>query len=263
MTIQGTEQGRAPRAKPGAVRGFLFDAVMAIVLMLGISVLFGIGWATVQGIQAGMAGMDPAEAQAAIGTPGATAMLWMVLLGTGGAALIVYLWRRRASPVERAASWAIARRPATWGWAAGTAVAVFVATNAVQWVMARAGMEIVPSNLQVIEDALATSPAFVLLFAAVVAPAYEELLFRRVLFGRLWAAGKPWLGLVLSSAVFALMHEIPGATGNPLEVTLLLWLVYGGMGAAFAWVYWRTGTLWAAFAAHGLHNLASVLFLLG
>ena len=109
----------------------------------------------------------------------------------------------------------------------------------------------------------ATNPAFLLLFAAVLAPAYEELMFRRVLFGRLWAAGKPWLGLVLSSAAFAMIHEVPGTTGNPLEVTLLLWLVYGGMGAAFAWVYWRTGTLWAAFGAHALHNFASVALLLG
>jgi hypothetical protein len=42
-----------------------------------------------------------------------------------------------------------------------------------------------------------------------------------------------------------------------------LWLVYGGMGAAFCWLYRRTGTLWAAITAHALNNavaLAALVF---
>jgi len=35
---------------------------------------------------------------------------------------------------------------------------------------------------------------------------------------------------------------------------LQLWVIYGGMGAAFAWVYRRTGTLWAAVIAHAVNN---------
>jgi uncharacterized protein len=88
----------------------------------------------------------------------------------------------------------------------------------------------------------------------VLAPAYEELLFRRVLFGRLLAAGRPVLGIVLSSLAFALLHEIPGLSGNGVLAICQLWLVYGTMGAAFAWLYWRTGSLWAAILAHGLNN---------
>ena len=99
-----------------------------------------------------------------------------------------------------------------------------------------------------IEAAFAASPVFLLLFGVFIAPAYEELLFRRVLFGRLWACGRPWLGVVLSSAAFALMHEIPGTTGNSWQATGVLWLTYGVMGAAFAGVYWRTRTLWAPIA---------------
>ena len=111
-----------------------------------------------------------------------------------------------------------------------------------------------PTNLAVIEAAFTASPIFMWLFGTLIAPAYEELLFRRVLFGRLWAAGRPWLGVVLSSAAFALMHEIPGASGNGLAATGMLWLTYGFMGAAFALVYWRTRTLWAAISAHALNN---------
>ena len=257
--------GNAPVKPQRPLRAFAFDAVMAIILMLVISIAFGIAWGVVQGANAVMSGtdaQDPEAIAAAIGAPGVMALLWMTALGTGIAALVVYFWRRRATPAERAASHRAARDPGTWKWVALVAAAVFVATNAMQWLMGQAGVEVEPTNLKIIQDGLALHPAMVLLFAAVVAPAYEELLFRRVLFGRLLAAGKPWLGMVLSSAVFALMHELPGASGNPIEATLMLWVLYGSMGAAFAWLYWRTGTLWAAFAAHGLHNLVSCLVLM-
>ena len=125
------------------------------------------------------------------------------------------------------------------------------------------GVEPVPTNLLLMQQAWAQYPLFLIVFAVLLAPAYEELLFRRVLFGRLWAAGRPWLGLLLSSAVFALVHEVPGTSHNGPAEILQLWLVYGGMGVAFAWVYRKTGTLWAAFAAHGLNNataLAALLF---
>src|SRR3546814_10157648 len=101
----------------------------------------------------------------------------------------------------------------------------------------------------------ARNPALLLLVVALLAPAYEELLFRRVLFGRLWAAGRPLLGIVLSSAAFACMHELPGTGGNGLLAGALLWTCYAMMGALFAWVYRRTGTLWAAIGAHAVNNL--------
>ena len=253
----------AQGAHPRPVRAFAFDAAMAVVLMLAITVLFGIGWGISQGIDAASSGVDPADAAANIGAPGTMALLWMTAFGTGGAALILYLWRRRATPAERAASAQAARKPSTWGLAALVAGGVFAGTSLLQWLMGQAGVEVEPTNLKIIQDGLTQHPVQVLVFAAILAPAYEELLFRRVLFGRLWAAGKPWLGMVLSSVVFALMHEVPGVSGNPIEATAMLWVVYGLMGAAFAWVYWRTGTLWAAFAAHALHNLVSCLVLLG
>lgn len=264
-TVVASDGSSAPAKPRRPLRAFAFDAVMAIVLMLAISIAFGIAWGVVQGASAVMSGTEAQDAEAvaaAIGTPGAMALLSMTALGTGLAALVVYFWRRRATPAERAASNRAARDPATWKWVLLVAAAVFVVSNAMQWLMGQTGVEVEPTNLKIIQDGLALYPATVLVFAAIVAPAYEELLFRRVLFGRLLAAGKPWLGMVLSSAVFALMHELPGASGNPIEATLMLWVLYGSMGAAFAWVYWRTGTLWAAFAAHGLHNLVSCLVLM-
>ena len=106
--------------------------------------------------------------------------------------------------------------------------------------------------------AFLSNPIFLALFGVLIAPAYEELLFRRVLFGRLWAAGRPWLGVALSSVAFAFLHEIPGTSGNSWQATGVLWLTYGFMGAAFALVYWRTRTLWAPIAAHALNNAVAL-----
>src|SRR3546814_11847488 len=76
----------------------------------------------------------------------------------------------------------------------------------------------VPTNQPLIEAMGARNPALLLLVVALLAPAYEELLFRRVLFGRLWAAGRPLLGIVLSSAEFACTHELPGTGRHGLLV---------------------------------------------
>lgn len=256
--------GTAPttaRTQARPLLGFCLDVLIATVVMLAISIGCLVVWGVVQGIQAGMRGVAPADAAAAIGQPGVIVLIWTALLGTGGAALVVYFWRRRADAAERSRSWAAARRPSSWGWALLVAVAATAFSAGAQWLAAQTGVEAVPTNLALVKTGFAQHPWFLVAFAVLLAPAYEELLFRRVLFGRLWAAGRPWLGIVLSSVVFALMHEIPGASGNSLAATGLLWLVYGGMGAAFAWLYWRTGTLWAPVAAHALNNLAAIVLL--
>ena len=144
------------------------------------------------------------------------------------------------------------------------ATLIVLGSNGIAFLSRQFGIEPVPTNVELMQSAIARFPLFLVLFAVVLAPAYEELLFRRVLFGRLWQAGRRWLGLVLSSLAFALVHEVPGVSKNSLLGMAQLWLVYGGMGAAFCWLYRRTGTLWAAIAAHALNNavaLAAMVFL--
>ena len=139
-------------------------------------------------------------------------------------------------------------------------MAVFAGSALLGWIMRRAGVEPVPTNLALVEEAARQWPLVLVLFAVALAPAYEELLFRRVLFGRFLAAGRPWLGLVLASLAFALVHEVPGLSANPPLAVLQLWTIYGAMGAAFGWLYWRTGTLWAPVLAHALNNALALAF---
>ena len=253
----------AVEAKPAALPlrsvlpAFALDVVLAITLSFSTLMLGLVGWAAWQGIRIAQqqGGAPDAQAlQAQLGTPPVLFLIVTTLVSTGGTALVLYVWRRRATPVERRESHDRLRLPGTWGWALGAGLATFVFST----VMSASGralrLDLEPSNLDLIRDGFARFPVFLALFAVVLAPLYEELLFRRVLFGRLWAAGRPWLGMLLSGAAFAFIHEIPGTSGNGLPEILQLWLVYGGMGVAFAWLYRRTGTLWAAIGAHTLNN---------
>jgi membrane protease YdiL (CAAX protease family) len=241
----------------GALLGFFLDLTIAVVALLALSLLCGAAWGMFRGAQIVMEGGAPPPSDALmrmLGQPGAIATIWMTLISTGGAALLVYCWRRRASGEERARSMRALKRGSTWGWVLATAAATFVFSAAVSALTQHFEVRLQPTNQALIQAAFVSSPVFMLVFGTLIAPLYEELLFRRVLFGRLWAAGQPLLGVLLSSAAFALLHEIPGTTGNGWQATLALWVTYGFMGAAFAWVYWRTRTLWAAIAAHALNN---------
>ncbi len=254
-----------PPAMPvrAPLRAFAIDAVLALLLVFGLSIAGVIAWALVQGVRLGLengAAADPAQ----IGEPQGVALVLISLVATASTALLLYFWRRRAGPGERAASHAAARRPATWGWAALAGMAAFAVSAVVTTLGEQAGIAPVPTNQPLIEAVGARYPVMLLLFVALLAPAYEELLFRRVLFGRLRAAGRPLLGLVLSSALFACMHELPGLGGNTPLASALLWTCYAVMGALFAWVYHRTGTLWAAIGAHAVNNaIAGALLLAG
>ncbi len=261
--IPAAKQTSQPRAVH-PVAGFFLDLAIAIVALLVLSVACGAIWAMFKGAQIAIADggvPDPAGLVRMLGEPGAIGMIWMTLVSTGGAALLVYCWRRRATREERAVSRLAAQRIGTWGWVIATAIATFTVSSVLSLAGQHYGIKPQPTNLAVIEAAYAASPAFMMLFGVLIAPAYEELLFRRVLFGRLWAADRAWLGVLLSSTAFALMHEIPGATGNSWQATGMLWLTYAFMGAAFAFVYWRTRTLWAAIGAHALNNAIALALL--
>lgn len=121
-----------------------------------------------------------------------------------------------------------------------------------------------PSNIAPILSALSSQPWLAMGLFVVLGPWVEELMLRRVLFGRMLVRGWPWLGLLLTTTLFAWLHE--PVLRDDLDVGQWLWLLSGYwlIGALFAWVYWRTRRLSAAFVAHAINNLlACGVLLLG
>ncbi len=159
-------------------------------------------------------------------------------------------YRCRITAAGMAVANAALRRASTWGWVVVGTLAMevvdLVAFRVGEW----AGQPLVASNHAPVAEAMAASPGLAWLSVCVLGPVAEELAFRRLLFGRFLRAGRPWLGLVLTSVLFACMHQIPGLSGQPWWATGLLWIAYLNAGVVFAGLYWRTGSLWAPILAH-------------
>ncbi len=92
---------------------------------------------------------------------------------------------------------------------------------------------------------------FLYIFMAIfVAPIYEELIFRGVVFPFLVKRGGLAGGTALVSLLFALMHF-----HLPSLVPLFL------LSAALCLAYWRTGSLWVSIGMHTLFNAVSIFAL--
>lgn len=78
---------------------------------------------------------------------------------------------------------------------------------------------------------------------AFITPISEEIFFRGFIFGGLLPRLGPWRAMAASALVFSAFH-LNFAVLIPIFIT----------GFLFAWLYWRTGSLWAAIGAHAGQN---------
>ena len=110
-----------------------------------------------------------------------------------------------------------------------------------------------------------TVKAKLALYAVVAAPVIEELIFRMGLFNFFNWLGKkfskqsvtkvanrfPIVSALVSGAIFAAVH-LHAATFPPL------WF----LGVAFAWLYWKSGSICSPMLCHFLFNLVNLLLCL-
>jgi membrane protease YdiL (CAAX protease family) len=106
------------------------------------------------------------------------------------------------------------------------------------------------------------APAAFVLFAALIALGHsllEEYYWRWFIFGRLRCLIPVWAALVLSSATFMAFHVIDLAAffpGRFLRLALPLAVCVGIGGAAWCWLYQRTGSLYAPWISHMVMDAA-------
>ena len=87
----------------------------------------------------------------------------------------------------------------------------------------------------------------------VVAPVFEELVFRGLLY-RLPSRWLPhWLPMILSSVLFSAAHYL----AQPFPDNAFVALAFFGM--AQCWLYRRSGRIWCAMLNHLLFNLTTLL----
>lgn len=122
------------------------------------------------------------------------------------------------------------------------------AADALVSLLARAGPGAVAAFHRAIGEearhsSAAPATAAILLYAGVLAPFGEELVFRGVLFRALRARMPVAVAIVLSALAFALLHPYRAAI---YQVALV--------GILSGWVYHRTGSLWPSILAHAAWN---------
>lgn len=88
------------------------------------------------------------------------------------------------------------------------------------------------------------------IFGGLLVPFAEELLFRAVLY--LWLRQRFgfWTGILISSAVFGIMHG---------EISVGVAAFF--LGLVLAWTYEKSGSLWSPVIIHVINNAAKILLL--
>lgn len=220
----------------------LLDSVIAATVVFGGSLIIGL---TLGGLRG--AGVD-------VGPPGPgisgmpAILIPLALLATLGAGVVLWGLHRRRLPA--------APRP----WTPRLLATVVVAAVAVQGLafayyhlIAFFGLKVTGSNIDPLLSAYNVSPWLTALMVVIAAPVGEELLFRRVCLHRFAQAGRPLLGMVLSSTLFALLHEpLPGE--RDLLVWLLMLVPYAAIGGVLGQLYLRTGRIEAPILGHAIIN---------
>lgn len=105
--------------------------------------------------------------------------------------------------------------------------------------------------LEMFMQASAGQVAVLAFLVVIVGPFFEELMFRGWLFGGLRERWGDRRALLMSAALFAVIHGDPWATP-----ALFL------LGCVFGWVYLRSGSLWGSIALHAMWNATTFIFLL-
>ncbi len=84
---------------------------------------------------------------------------------------------------------------------------------------------------------------------ALFGPVIEEIVFRRVILSScLEHTGKPWAAILISAALFGLIHF------NPAQ-SVFAFLI----GILFGWVYYRTGSMMPGLIGHVINNSVCVI----
>ena len=120
-------------------------------------------------------------------------------------------------------------------------------------VMRFEGGSLIPRNQERIQEAMSEIPQIIMIIATVIgAPVLEEVIFRGFIPKKLFPKHQ-LVGFVIGAILFGLFHG-PTNIGS--------FIVYGGMGAVFAYVAYTTESLEMSIMAHMLRNGIAIFLML-
>lgn len=124
--------------------------------------------------------------------------------------------------------------------------------------MSTVGFKHAISNLLQVDDLLVYS----LITMVIIAPLFEELIFRRILIGNTFAPKKILVPrIIMSVSVFAMLHVFSEFSSGviPFLFSLATYLV---ISCSFTLIYVLTSRMLYSVLAHILNNLLAALLLL-
>lgn len=111
-------------------------------------------------------------------------------------------------------------------------------------------------NQSTIELLAKESPLLIFISASILAPIYEELLFR---LGIKKVIKNKYLFIITSGLVFGLLHIFPLSEGITLTLGIIQSITYVTMGIFLAYIYENSGNIVNSIGVHFLNNLLSIL----
>ncbi|MGE5229512.1 MAG: lysostaphin resistance A-like protein [Deltaproteobacteria bacterium] len=213
---------RWPQALAGLAIGAAPEALLSLAALIG-----GAGSSSSGAVSAGSAALLAVSALVLYGWQGLSA--WLFSLRTAGRALALWGFRRPT----RAILWTVP-----------------VGLVAVYAVSLAHDLVVHPEQQPIVNEfpRSGAGAALFVLVAVVMAPLFEEIVFRGFLF-RGFANSWGWVwGALASSAVFGLAH-----------LQLDVFVPLATLGFFLAWAYKKTGSLWSCIAMHGIFNAIAVL----
>lgn len=108
-----------------------------------------------------------------------------------------------------------------------------------------------PDNQKAVEDLLTTNPVLMIISAMILAPIKEEWITRKLIIGSIFK-NLPYVGLLVSSFGFGLLHMIAG-------FSLYALIQYSLAGLIFGLIYIKTKRIEVSMLAHFLNNFVSII----
>lgn len=122
------------------------------------------------------------------------------------------------------------------------------------------GAQSTSQNQSLIEALMIEHPVIILFTSVILAPIFEELLFRGTIFAWLYEV-HPIVAHVVSSFLFGFLHVMNSVlSGNLSEFVQIF--AYFFMGFALSYLYEKRNNIYVPILSHAMNNLISLLFIL-
>ena len=140
----------------------------------------------------------------------------------------------------------------------GAAAMVVIADAGASVILSHYPHAVHPQLAVKVFEAIKSQPGgllFFVLFAAVLQPIAEEMIFRVFVFNLALRYGGFWVAAIISGGLFGAAHTLMGGTDDVSAALLAI------SGIALCWVYYRSRNAYASMISHGLFNAFSVALL--